>query len=216
MTRTRLLRFVLTAPMLISAAVILLPNVWVAHIATAHAYADSSGVPARTVAIVPGAAVGHGQPLLCLSQRLETALALYRAGQVKAILVSGNERPESPEVSVMRRWLVDRGVPASDVLSDGNGSRTRNTMLGAAAEFGIEDAIVCTQGLYVDRSVFLAREVGIDAVGIGAPSPVSKSWRNVGTEALKTALAFYESYLREGAVPRSTKGDVRSITVARR
>jgi hypothetical protein len=49
--------------------------------------------------------------------------------------------------------------------------------------------------------VFLARQAGIDAVGIGLPSPISGSARNVGTEMLKTALAFYESYLRQGPTP---------------
>ena len=41
----------------------------------------------------------------------------------------------------------------------------------------------------------------VDAVGIGVPSSVSGSLRNVGTEMLKTALAFYESYLRQGPTP---------------
>jgi vancomycin permeability regulator SanA len=187
------------------AGLIALPNLWVAHAAGARVYADSSSSPARSIAIVPGADVHKGRPTRSLTQRLETALSLYRAGQVKTILVSGNNSPASPEVSVMRGWLQERGVPASDVLSDERGSRTRNTMLDAVAQFGVGDAIVCTQALYVDRAVFLAREAGIDAVGIGVPSAVSGSWRNVGRETLKTALAFYESYLRERPVAGASR-----------
>jgi|SRR5579871_1414685 len=181
----------------LAAALIVLPNLWVARAGGRHAYAAPAAAPARSVAIVPGAAVRRGQPLASLTARLETALALYRGGQVHRILISGNDRADAPEVPVMQRWLLAHDVPAADIVLDGRGSRTRNTMLDAAG-LGVTDAIVCTQALYVDRAVFLARQAGIDAVGIGVPSSVSRSWRNVGTEGLKTTLAFFESYLREG------------------
>jgi vancomycin permeability regulator SanA len=200
MATAQLLRLAI-AGVLLAVAGVAVPNMWVARAVSAQAYAQVSSTPARTIAIVPGAAVQRGQPLASLTGRLETALALYREGQVKAIFVSGNDSAGSPEVTVMRRWLQAHAVPASDILSDSHGSRTRNTMLDAAAEFGVGDAIVCTQDLYVDRAVFLARHAGIDAVGIGVPSSVSGSLRNVSTEMLKTALAFYESYLRQGPMP---------------
>ena len=193
------------AGLLLGVAGLVVPNMWVARAVGAHAYAQVSSTPARTIAIVPGAALYRGQPGVSLTGRLETALALYREGQVKVIFVSGNDSAISPEVTVMRRWLLAHSVPASDILSDDHGSRTRNTMLDAAAQFGVGDAIVCTQDLYVDRAVFLARQAGIDAVGVGVPSPVSGSVRNVGTEMLKTALAFYESYLRQGPTPEGDR-----------
>jgi vancomycin permeability regulator SanA len=200
MATAQLLRLVIVG-VVVAVAGVVAPNMWVVRAASAHAYAQVASAPARTVAIVPGAAVYRGRPGTSLTGRLETALALYRDGQVKAIFVSGNDSASSPEVTVMRHWLQAQGVPASDVISDDRGSRTRNTMLDAAAQFGVGDAIVCTQDLYVDRAVFLARQAGIDAVGIGLPSPISGSARNVGTEMLKTALAFYESYLRQGPTP---------------
>jgi SanA protein len=142
--------------------------------------------------------VRNGRPLGTLTQRLETALALYRAGRVKTILVSGNEIPASPEVSAMHGWLRERGVPEADVWSDLHGTRTRETMLNAASKFNVTDAIICTQAAYVDRAVFLARQVGIDAVGVGLPSPASRSARWIGLEVLKTTAAFFESYVRPG------------------
>jgi SanA protein len=188
---------VVAAGVALAAALIALPNLWVARASGRRAYATPSAAPSRSIAIVPGAAVWGGQPLTSLTARLETALTLYRAGRVRRILISGNDRAGSPEVPVMQRWLLARGVPAADILADGRGSRTRNTMLDAA-ELGVADAIVCTQALYVDRAVFLARQAGIDAIGIGVASDASRSWRNVGAEGLKTTLAFFESYLREG------------------
>ena len=200
MATAQLLRLAIAGVVLVVAGVVA-PNMWVGRAVSAHAYAEVSSAPARSIAIVPGAAVFRGQPLASLTGRLETALALYRQGQVKAILISGNDSPISPEVSVMHRWLRAHDVPASDILADDHGSRTRTTMLDATANFGVGDAIVCTQALYVDRAVFLARQAGIDAVGIGVPSSITGSLRNVGAETLKTALAFYESYLRQGPTP---------------
>ncbi len=87
------------------------PNVWIARASRPYAYASAAAIPARTFAIVPGSRVYLGQPLPILRSRLEAALELYRAGRVKAILVSGQESAEAPEATVMRAWLRDRGVP---------------------------------------------------------------------------------------------------------
>ena len=69
--------------------------------------------PGSHVLIVPGSRVYGDKPLPILRARLEAALDLYRAGRVKAILVSGQETAEAPESTVMRAWLRARGVPAA-------------------------------------------------------------------------------------------------------
>jgi SanA protein len=184
--------------MVLAAAAVALPNLWVAHATHLRTYGTLEDVPQRSVAIVPGTSVYGGQPGWCSTDRLKAALALYRAGRVKAIVVSGNDTQASPEVSVMRSWLMERGVPAADVWSDPAGSRTRETMLNATRVFGVKDAIICTQDLYVQRTLFLASQAGLDAVGVGLPTGLSRSSRLVGVEALKTTLAFAESYLRAG------------------
>ena len=76
-------------------------NAWVAHAANGRAFATVESVPARSVAIVPGARVHNGKPFVHLQARLQMALSLYQAGRVKAILVSGNETAESAEVTTM-------------------------------------------------------------------------------------------------------------------
>lgn len=191
---------VLGAAALLIAAPLVGANAWVSQAARSHAYETLSAVPARSVVIVPGAAVHGGQPLTSLRDRLEAALALYRWGRVKTILVSGNNSAADPEVAVMRTWLSAHGVAPEDIWSDEAGSRTRETMLNAATVFNVGDAIVCTQARYLPRALFLAEHAGINAVGVALPTPLSDSPRAVGAEALKTTLAFLESYLREGPV----------------
>jgi vancomycin permeability regulator SanA len=170
-------------------------NAWVAHAANGRGYASTAAVPARSVAIVPGARVYKGKPYVHLEARLQMALSLYQAGRVKAILVSGNETSETPEVAAMTAWLLERGVARKDILADEGGSRTRETMNRAAEAYDVHDAVICTQDVNVARSVYLAEQAGIDAVAVGAPSNLSRSSRWVATEALKTTLAFFESLL---------------------
>jgi vancomycin permeability regulator SanA len=169
------------------------PNAWAAWSARGRVYQDASNVPARSVAIVPGADVHRGQPLRSLEGRLRTALELYRSHRVKAIVVSGLDTPAQPEVTVMKRWLAAHDVPAADVWADPHGTRTRETMLRAATAFSISDAVICTQASYVDRALLLARAAGIDAVGVGLPSSATRSLRGRAIEALKTTLAVVES-----------------------
>ena len=174
------------------------PNLWVVWRARPYVFARAAAVPARTFAIVPGSRVLHNRPLPILGERLEAALDLYRAGRVKAILVSGQDTAEAPEATVMRAWLRARDVPAADVWSDGGGTRTRETMNRAVAFYGVADAVVCTQTVNMARSLYLAQKAGIDAVGLALPSALDRSARYMATESLKTTLAFAESNLRAG------------------
>jgi SanA protein len=176
-------------------------NAWVARASRGYVYESADAIPSRDVAIVPGSRVYGGQPFLILRARLEAALALYQAGRVKAILVSGDDSAVSPEVTVMGAWLRQHGVRAADVWSDAGGSRTRETMNRAAALYGVTGAIVCTQTVNMDRTLYLARAAGIDAVGLALPTNLGQSKRYMAKESLKTTLAFAESQLRARATP---------------
>jgi SanA protein len=143
---------------------------WIGRHERARIFRDLASIPARSIAIVPGAAVHPGlRPSDALEDRLETALAVWRAGKVDRILVSGNPFPAArDEVATMAVWLHDRGVPDEAVLRDPEGFRTLATMRRAATVFHVTDAIVCTQEFHLPRALWLARKAGIDAVGLVA------------------------------------------------
>ncbi len=174
----------------------LAPNAWITCTTRGLVFARPADAPARTFAIVPGSRVERGAPLGLLRARLETALSLYRSGQVKAVLVSGTNTAQAPEAAVMQAWLAARGVPAADVWVDGDGTRTRETMVRAVARYGVADAIICTQTVNAARSVYLARQAGIDAVAVALPTALETARRYLTVESLKTTLAFAESSLR--------------------
>jgi vancomycin permeability regulator SanA len=183
------------AALLVAFAGIAASNAWVARAARGRAYASVDAVPSRSVAIVPGARVVNGKPFVHLEARLQMALTLYQGGRVKSILVSGNETAESAEVKAMTEWLLERGVDRKDIIADTAGSRTRETMNRAADVFDVHDAVICTQDVNVERTVYLAQAAGIDAVAVGAPSNLARSVAYVRDEMLKTTLAVIESLL---------------------
>jgi SanA protein len=127
-------------------------------------------VPHAQVAIVPGALVQpNGKMSGMLRDRVRQAAALWHAGKVKKILVSGDHRTWNyDEPDTMRKALVKEGVPPRDVFEDHAGFDTWATMVRARGIFGVRDAVVVTQGFHMPRALFLAGAAGIDATGLTA------------------------------------------------
>jgi vancomycin permeability regulator SanA len=148
------------------------PYLWI-RIATAgkiHTVDDTPGAP---VAIVLGAGLNaDGTPKPYLRVRLEDTLRMYEDGRIRAILVSGDHgQVEYDEVAAMTSWLVERGVPARKVVADHAGFDTYDSCVRAHQIFGVRSAVVVTQEFHVRRAVFLCRQAGIDASGVGSAAP---------------------------------------------
>lgn len=143
-------------------------NLYMLRASAPHIAEFQRSIRPAYVAIVLGARVYKNErPSNSLRERLEVAQWLYEQGKVKRILVTGdNGQASYNEVRVMFQWLVDRGVPAEHVFLDHAGFRTYDSMQRAARVFQVEDAIVCTQGFHMARSVYHARVAGIDAQGM--------------------------------------------------
>jgi SanA protein len=182
---------------------LLVASAFVARGAAPFLYSRLEDVPARAVAIVPGCrAYPDGTPSPMLEDRLATALAAYEARKVRKILVSGDgTAPGRDEITAMRAWLEARGVPRDDLLDDGEGLRTLETMARARRVFGVTSAIACTQEFHLARSVYLARSYGIDAVGLAADRRVYAGIRyDRLRETYARAVACFEvRALRKGA-----------------
>jgi SanA protein len=135
---------------------------------------DSTGeigeVPHAQVAIVPGALVQpNGKMSAMLADRVRQASALWHAGKVEKILVSGDHHTWAyDEPASTRKALVAEGVTPRDVFEDHAGFDTWATMVRARGIFGVRDAVVVTQGFHMPRALFLADAAGIDATGLTA------------------------------------------------
>jgi SanA protein len=134
-----------------------------------HIYKDIDKVPPVYTGIVLGAGARNHKVSSVLQDRLETALALYKKGKVKRLLLTGDHgRKDYDEVNTMKDYLVTRGVSEKDIFLDHAGFDTYDSMFRAKELFEVRDAIVITQDFHLNRSVFLARNLGLDANGFAA------------------------------------------------
>ncbi len=126
--------------------------------------AGVANAPVRPVAIVFGAAGD------ILEDRVSTGVALYKAGKVKKLLMTGdNSRDGYNEPQAMKDQALAEGVPAQDIVLDYAGFRTYDSLYRAHAIFGVTSALLVTQRYHLPRALFLARRLGIDdAIGVDA------------------------------------------------
>jgi SanA protein len=131
---------------------------------------SQDNVPARQVAIVFGAEVKKDGTLsIVLRDRVETAVALYKSGKVEKLLMSGDNRfVDYNEPEAMRRYALALGIPDADIVLDYAGRRTYDTCYRAKEIFGVNSAVLVTQGFHLPRALFLCNAFGIDAIGVEA------------------------------------------------
>jgi len=151
-------------------------------------------VPAKPVALVLGAGV-HGSTLSDMFRdRLDTALDLYRMGKAGKILVSGDHgRPDYDEVGAAKSYLLQKGVAGQDLFLDHAGFDTYDSLYRARDVFEVRALIVVTQGYHLPRALFIARALGLDAVGVAADRRVygGQEYRDL-REKLATVKAWLD------------------------
>ncbi|MBL9153635.1 MAG: YdcF family protein [Verrucomicrobiales bacterium] len=135
-------------------------------------YTDPDSVPPHRTALVLGCAktLPTGRPNLYFSLRMRAAAALYDAGRVDYLIVSGdNHRTGYDEPTDMRDALIAAGVPADRIYRDYAGFRTLDSVIRAREVFGQEAYVIVSQRFHNQRALFIARSHGIDAVAFDAP-----------------------------------------------
>jgi SanA protein len=154
-----------------------------------YLYGSERDVPQEPVAIVLGARVypdGTLSPVL--QSRVDAGIELYKSGKVKKLLMSGdNSTSHYNEPTAMKRYAVAHGVPAQDVIRDFAGFHTYDTCYRAKYVFGITNAVFVSQAFHLPRAVYLARQLGIDAVGYVAPDDMSPA--DLDTLVMRERLA---------------------------
>lgn len=157
-------------------------------------YAAESA-PSRRVAIVFGAGIWpDGRLSNILADRVYTAAQLYKQGKVEKLLMTGDNRfINYNEPQHMREYALTLGVADEDIVLDYAGRRTYDSCYRASYIFGVSDAILVTQSYHLDRALFIANNLGIDAIGVGADRRSYVHLKNYWwRELVATALAWWE------------------------
>ncbi|KQX70020.1 hypothetical protein ASD06_00240 [Angustibacter sp. Root456] len=135
--------------------------------------------------VVLGAAQFDGRPQEYLVARLQHAQDLYESGTAPRIVTLGGKQPGDrfTEGQAGRAWLVDHGVPASDVVAVGEGNDTLESIQAAAELFdrkGWHDAVVVTDPWHELRSTTMLRDAGVTAYG--SPTSTGPSVAGLGVK----------------------------------
>ena len=119
--------------------------------------------------IVLGAGIWGDKPSPMLEDRLLEGIKLYKDGVVNKILVTGDHGTNGyDEVSVMKKYIMEQGIPSEDIFMDHAGFSTYESIYRAKAIFEVENAIVVTQKYHLYRSLYIANSLGLNT--LGAPS----------------------------------------------
>lgn len=128
-------------------------------------------VPSLKVGLLLGTSktLSSGQPNAYFFNRIEAAVALYKAGKIQFIIASGDNSIKGyDEASDMKEELIKRGVPADKVFLDYAGFRTFDSVIRAREIFGQSEFIIISQEFHNQRAVYIARKNDIQAWGFNA------------------------------------------------
>lgn len=119
--------------------------------------------------IVLGAGLRKGKPSPILEDRLKVAIELYKDGYAPKIIVSGDHgQDDYDEVNPMKNYLLDNDIPAEDIFMDHAGFSTYDSIYRLKEIFKAQKAIIVTQQFHLYRSLYIAKSIDLDAVGVSA------------------------------------------------
>lgn len=103
------------------------------------------------------------------TNRVDAAIALFKAGKIDYILVSGdNGSRYYNEPIIFKRDLIKGGVPEERIFLDYAGFRTLDSMVRAKVVFGLDKVTIISQKFHNDRAIYLAGKKGLNAIGFNA------------------------------------------------
>ncbi len=156
-------------------------------------------IPERRVALVLGAnpLTSSGHPNLHFVYRMDATAALFHAGKIGHVLVSGdNHFSTYDEPTAMKAALVARGVPAEAITCDFAGFRTLDSVKRAQAVFGLTQCTIVTQRYHLPRALEIARVCGLDAIGFCTSDlPIRHSLRTELREIIARTMATIDLYV---------------------
>lgn len=113
--------------------------------------------------------LSNGQDNPYFRYRIDAAEALWKAGKLQTVLVSGDNRTAYyNEPEKMKQALIERGIPKSRIFCDYAGLSTLDSVVRAKEVFGLTSIVFISQRFQDERAIYLAKANGIDAYGFAA------------------------------------------------
>ncbi len=87
----------------------------------------------------------------------------------------------------MRAYLTRHGVPDAGIVSDYAGFDTWDSCVRARKIFGVDEAVLISQGFHIRRAVALCQEAGVTSYGVGVEAKHDATWYYGGTREIFAA-----------------------------
>lgn len=151
--------------------ILVLANLTITQSVKGKTFNEVSKIPSNKVGLVLGTAKmlvdGGANPYY--TNRIQATIALYSAGKISFVLVSGdNGSIYYNEPNTIKKDLVNGGIPAEKIFLDYAGFRTLDSMVRAKYIFGLESVTVISQEFHNERAIYLADKKRLKAIGFNA------------------------------------------------
>lgn len=122
--------------------------------------------------IILGCRVYGTVPSPFLVARLDEGLRLYGQGYASYFVVSGGQGPGEAitEAEAMKRYLVQKGVPADSVILEDRSTSTVENLafsMECMRERGLDSALVVSNRYHLLRASIMAERLGLEATYSG-------------------------------------------------
>ena len=175
-----------------------------------YSYRNAGPDAPADAAVVLGAAVWGAEVSPVFRERINHGIDLYRKGSVGRLIFTGGRgnSGEPTEASAARRYALQRGVPARDILIEEKSHNTYENILYAkevADAQGVRRVLIVSDPLHMKRAVAMAGDVGLSAEPSPTPSTRYRGWQSqVGLLASETY--YYIGYLLSRPFLKTTHG----------
>ena len=149
--------------------------------------------------LVLGASVKNNKPSLMLRDRLDKAIELYN-GSNKIIVSGDHQNDDYNEVVIMKDYLVEHDVNEEDIILDEYGLSTYDSMYRLKNVFKVDKCVIVTQKYHLYRSIYVARKLGVDAIGVPAEDI---RYRNQKLRDIREYLARVKDFFKAMIKPKS-------------
>ena len=180
--------------------VMLICNQIVVNNAEGKAFSDNDSIKYNKVGLLlgttPQARIGRITNAF-FTYRIDAAEQLYKARKIEKILVSGDENSLDGvnETKCMRDSLVARGIPAKDIILDGKGYRTINSIINANKVYGVKSFTIISQKFHNERAIYQAEHLGLDIEGIQAYNAEMPKTRRAFITTIREYLARVKMFI---------------------
>lgn len=119
--------------------------------------------------VILGAGIRRGKPSPMLEDRLKTGISLYNNDISSKILITGDHMNDDyDEVTVMKNYLLEHGIPEEDIITDNYGISTYDSIYRVKNVYKSNKVVIVSQRYHLYRALFLSDNLDLESYGVEA------------------------------------------------